>query len=63
MKNNDKLKLSINDVLGLLNGAYILRDDVTYCINKNKLKQWNKHKVCWQPVKIVKTLNVKEELK
>lgn len=57
MKNKDELRFSINDVLGLLSGAYIIRDDVTYAIDKNKLKQYKRDKAYWQPLNKVKVKN------
>lgn len=57
MKNKDELRFSINDVLCLLSGKYIIRDDVTYAIDKNKLKQYKRDKAYWQPLNKVKVKN------
>lgn len=57
MKNKDELRFSINDVLGLLSGAYIIRDDVTYAIDNKRLKQYKREKAYWQPLNKVKVKN------
>lgn len=57
MKNKDELRFSINDVLGLLSGAYIIRDDVTYAIDNKRLKQYKRDKAYWQPLKFIKVKN------
>ena len=68
MKNKDELRFSINDVLGLLSGKYIIRDDVTYAIDKNKLKQYKRDKAYCQPLNRVKVkknnyLKLEDDLK